>query len=126
MHGFLWQLTYCWCLEIQEMFSAKVLIVLFCSITFSINPNYKIKHYVHILCFRIVLESNAFILAAKGRVELLKINLREVELDPDISLEEVAEKIEGYSGADITNVCRYPNCLVETEIKLLFYRSKPH
>ncbi|XP_025019946.1 katanin p60 ATPase-containing subunit A-like 1 isoform X2 [Python bivittatus] len=43
---------------------------------------------------------------AKGRVELLKINLREVELDPDISLEEIAEKIEGYSGADITNVCR--------------------
>ncbi|KAH0625075.1 hypothetical protein JD844_033144 [Phrynosoma platyrhinos] len=40
---------------------------------------------------------------AKGRAELLKINLREVELDPDISLEEIAEKIEGYSGADITN-----------------------
>uniref|UniRef100_A0A8B9UPD6 AAA+ ATPase domain-containing protein n=1 Tax=Anas zonorhyncha TaxID=75864 RepID=A0A8B9UPD6_9AVES len=43
---------------------------------------------------------------AKGRADLLKINLREVELDPDISLEEIAEKIEGYSGADITNVCR--------------------
>ncbi|XP_062830763.1 katanin p60 ATPase-containing subunit A-like 1 [Anolis carolinensis] len=43
---------------------------------------------------------------AKGRAELLKINLREVELDPDIRLEEIAEKIEGYSGADITNVCR--------------------
>ncbi|XP_044298243.1 katanin p60 ATPase-containing subunit A-like 1 isoform X1 [Varanus komodoensis] len=45
-------------------------------------------------------------LQTKGRAELLKINLREVELDPDISLEEIAEKIEGYSGADITNVCR--------------------
>uniref|UniRef100_A0A8C0H9V8 Multifunctional fusion protein n=1 Tax=Chelonoidis abingdonii TaxID=106734 RepID=A0A8C0H9V8_CHEAB len=43
---------------------------------------------------------------AKGRAELLKINLREVEMDPDIHLEEIAEKIEGYSGADITNVCR--------------------
>ncbi|XP_059985159.1 katanin p60 ATPase-containing subunit A-like 1 [Lagenorhynchus albirostris] len=43
---------------------------------------------------------------AKGRTELLKINLREVELDPDIQLEDIAEKIEGYSGADITNVCR--------------------
>ncbi|ELK25183.1 Katanin p60 ATPase-containing subunit A-like 1 [Myotis davidii] len=43
---------------------------------------------------------------AKGRTELLKINLREVELDPDIELEDIAEKIEGYSGADITNVCR--------------------
>ncbi|XP_040439298.1 katanin p60 ATPase-containing subunit A-like 1 isoform X2 [Falco naumanni] len=43
---------------------------------------------------------------AKGREKLLKINLREIELDPDISLEEIAEKTEGYSGADITNVCR--------------------
>ncbi|XP_064131358.1 katanin p60 ATPase-containing subunit A-like 1 isoform X2 [Loxodonta africana] len=43
---------------------------------------------------------------AKGRAELLKISLREVELDPDIQLEDIAEKIEGYSGADITNVCR--------------------
>lgn len=47
------------------------------------------------------------LLTAKGRTELLKINLREVELDPDIQLEDIAEKIEGYSGADITNVCRY-------------------
>ena len=46
-------------------------------------------------------------LTAKGRTELLKINLREVELDPDIQLEDIAEKIEGYSGADITIVCRY-------------------
>lgn len=46
------------------------------------------------------------LLTAKGRTELLKINLREVELDPDIQLEDIAEKIEGYSGADITNVCR--------------------
>ncbi|OBS67303.1 hypothetical protein A6R68_04161 [Neotoma lepida] len=44
--------------------------------------------------------------AAKGRAELLKISLREVELDPDIRLEDIADKIEGYSGADITNVCR--------------------
>lgn len=43
---------------------------------------------------------------AAGRAELLKINLREVELDSGVDLEVVAEKIEGYSGADITNVCR--------------------
>ncbi|XP_073439265.1 katanin p60 ATPase-containing subunit A-like 1 [Dendrobates tinctorius] len=43
---------------------------------------------------------------ANGRAELLKINLREVELDPAVNLEVIAEKIEGYSGADITNVCR--------------------
>ncbi|KAM9343374.1 katanin p60 ATPase-containing subunit A-like 1 [Pholidichthys leucotaenia] len=44
--------------------------------------------------------------SAVGRVELLKINLREVELAPDVDLDLIAEKIEGYSGADITNVCR--------------------
>ncbi|KAF1382770.1 hypothetical protein PFLUV_G00147220 [Perca fluviatilis] len=43
---------------------------------------------------------------AIGRVELLKINLREVELAEDVDLDFIAEKIEGYSGADITNVCR--------------------
>ena len=43
---------------------------------------------------------------AVGRVELLKINLREVEVAADVDLDLIAEKIEGYSGADITNVCR--------------------
>uniref|UniRef100_A0A671UUQ0 Katanin p60 subunit A-like 1 n=1 Tax=Sparus aurata TaxID=8175 RepID=A0A671UUQ0_SPAAU len=43
---------------------------------------------------------------AVGRVELLKINLREVDVAPDVDLDLIAEKIEGYSGADITNVCR--------------------
>ncbi|KAF3843355.1 hypothetical protein F7725_002204 [Dissostichus mawsoni] len=43
---------------------------------------------------------------AVGRVELLKINLREVDVTDDVDLDLIAEKIEGYSGADITNVCR--------------------
>lgn len=43
---------------------------------------------------------------ASGRVELLKINLKEVEVADDVDLNLIAEKIEGYSGADITNVCR--------------------
>ncbi|RVE58304.1 hypothetical protein OJAV_G00207820 [Oryzias javanicus] len=43
---------------------------------------------------------------AVGRAELLKINLKEVELAPDVELDLIAQKIEGYSGADITNVCR--------------------
>ncbi|KAK1800890.1 hypothetical protein P4O66_005550 [Electrophorus voltai] len=43
---------------------------------------------------------------AKGRAELLKINLKEVDVAPDVDLAVIAEKIEGYSGADITNVCR--------------------
>nr|XP_061826665.1 katanin p60 ATPase-containing subunit A-like 1 isoform X1 [Nerophis lumbriciformis] len=43
---------------------------------------------------------------AVGRTELLKINLREVDLAADVDLDHIAKKTEGYSGADITNVCR--------------------
>ncbi|KAJ8385930.1 hypothetical protein AAFF_G00178920 [Aldrovandia affinis] len=43
---------------------------------------------------------------AKGRVELLKINLKELELASDVDMAKIAEQMEGYSGADITNVCR--------------------
>lgn len=48
----------------------------------------------------------AFLFAAKGRVELLRINLKELELASDVDLDKIAEQMEGYSGADITNVCR--------------------
>ena len=41
-----------------------------------------------------------------GRFQLLKINLREVPIDEDVNLELIAEKLDGYSGADITTVCR--------------------
>lgn len=41
-----------------------------------------------------------------GRESLLRINLKEVELADDVNLGSIAEKLEGYSGADITNVCR--------------------
>lgn len=44
--------------------------------------------------------------SAKGRVELLKISLKELELAIDVNMEKIAEQMEGYSGADITNVCR--------------------
>jgi hypothetical protein len=43
---------------------------------------------------------------AEGRRKLLEINLKDVELAPDVELQVVADKLEGYSGADITNVCR--------------------
>ena len=42
-----------------------------------------------------------------GRQTLLTINLKEVTLDPGCDLAEVAKLTEGYSGADITNLCRY-------------------
>lgn len=42
----------------------------------------------------------------EGREALLKINLREVQVDEAVDLNFIALKLEGYSGADITNVCR--------------------
>lgn len=42
----------------------------------------------------------------EGRESLLKINLREVKLAADVNLTKIAMKLDGYSGADITNVCR--------------------
>ena len=47
------------------------------------------------------------LISVKGREELLKINLKSVSIAPDVDLGEVALKLDGYSGADITNVCRY-------------------
>ena len=47
-----------------------------------------------------------YVVPAEGRKVLLDINLREVELEPTVNLMEVAAKLDGYSGADITNVCR--------------------
>ena len=41
-----------------------------------------------------------------GRFCLLKINLREVPLDEDVDLDEIANKLDGFSGADVTIVCR--------------------
>lgn len=42
----------------------------------------------------------------EGRESLLSISLREVEKSPDLDLSVIAEAMDGYSGADITNVCR--------------------
>ncbi|XP_071503922.1 katanin p60 ATPase-containing subunit A1-like isoform X2 [Diadema antillarum] len=42
----------------------------------------------------------------EGREQLLRINLKEVLLADDVNLTGIAEKMDGYSGADITNVCR--------------------
>lgn len=41
-----------------------------------------------------------------GRLSLLKINLKEVPMDDDVDLESIADKLDGYSGADVTTVCR--------------------
>merc|ERR1719242_206906 len=41
-----------------------------------------------------------------GREALLKINLKEVKVAEDVDLKTISRKLGGYSGADITNVCR--------------------
>ena len=45
-------------------------------------------------------------LLVDGRRQLLDINLKGVPLTDDVDLNEIAKQLEGYSGADITNVCR--------------------
>lgn len=42
----------------------------------------------------------------EGREALLRINLREVKQADDLDIPEIASRLDGYSGADITNVCR--------------------
>merc|ERR1712183_7068 len=42
----------------------------------------------------------------EGREALLKINLKEVKVVEELELKGIARKLDGYSGADITNVCR--------------------
>lgn len=41
-----------------------------------------------------------------GRVSLFKINLKGVNICEDINWDELVSKCDGYSGADISNVCR--------------------
>lgn len=40
------------------------------------------------------------------RVQLLKQSLRDVVLGPDVNLEDLAIRLDGYSGSDICNLCR--------------------
>ena len=43
---------------------------------------------------------------AKGRRELFSINLKNIKLDCNINYDELVKRTDGYSGADIANVCR--------------------
>lgn len=48
----------------------------------------------------------------EGREALLKINLRDVKVAPDVDLKNIAKKLDGYSGADITTVCRDASMMI--------------
>lgn len=42
----------------------------------------------------------------ESRKELIRINLKTVEVSTDVDIDEVARRTDGYSGDDLTNVCR--------------------
>ncbi|KAG6422286.1 hypothetical protein SASPL_118852 [Salvia splendens] len=42
----------------------------------------------------------------ESRKELIRINVKTVEVAPDVDIDDVARRTEGYSGDDLTNVCR--------------------
>ncbi|XP_015057421.1 katanin p60 ATPase-containing subunit A1-like [Solanum pennellii] len=42
----------------------------------------------------------------KSRKELININLKSIKLAPGVNIDQVARRTEGYSGDDLTNVCR--------------------
>merc|ERR1719329_20474 len=44
--------------------------------------------------------------SAEGREQLLKINMKELEVEDDIDWKHIVDKTEGYSGADMSNICR--------------------
>merc|ERR1712151_608774 len=44
--------------------------------------------------------------ASEGRNQLFDINLKDVKMSDDANIPELVKRTEGYSGADVTNVCR--------------------
>eukprot|EP00834_Sanchytrium_tribonematis_P001791 NODE_46_length_32145_cov_0.918711.p18 type:complete len:231 gc:universal NODE_46_length_32145_cov_0.918711:11652-12344(+) len=40
------------------------------------------------------------------RLELLNFALNDIPKDPNLHLEEISDMLDGYSGADVTNICR--------------------
>jgi katanin p60 ATPase-containing subunit A1 len=43
---------------------------------------------------------------AEGRLSLLKINMKGLELEDGIDWDYIVKKTEGFSGADMSNICR--------------------
>ncbi len=57
----------------------------------------------------------------EARVSLLNINLRGISLAEDVDLNALAEMSDGYSGADITNVCRDASMMNLRRLRQLGY-----
>jgi transitional endoplasmic reticulum ATPase len=53
----------------------------------------------------------------KTRLEILKVHTRAMPLDPDVILEELADELEGFVGADIEALCREAAMLALREDK---------
>jgi len=43
---------------------------------------------------------------AEGRKSLLDLNLKDIELDEEVDLNDISDRLDEYSGADITSLCR--------------------
>ena len=61
---------------------------------------------LHVASVAVIMSESSFA-TVNGRRALLDINLKEVRVASDCNLDEVAKLTDGYSGADITNVCRW-------------------
>ena len=62
--------------------------------------------HTFLTCIYLVSTFVVYFAVFEGQRKLLAINLKGVSLTDDINFDEIATKLEGYSGADITNVCR--------------------
>lgn len=59
----------------------------------------------------------------QARAEILQLNLRSIDTDPSIDINELADITEGYSGAEIVDICQTAGYValekgVETGIKV--------
>ena len=54
---------------------------------------------------------------AESRLKILQVHTREMPLAKDVNLKEIAQKAEGYVGADLENLCR--------EAGMVAYRENP-
>mmetsp|Transcript_13615 Transcript_13615/g.22770 ORF Transcript_13615/g.22770 Transcript_13615/m.22770 type:complete len:370 (+) Transcript_13615:486-1595(+) len=48
----------------------------------------------------------------QARVELFKVNLRGIAVSPDVDFEKLADTTDGFSGADITSICRDASMMI--------------